>query len=45
MKFAATFRSGLLVAPRCGLRLILSYPRVGLNLVPSHARPNLFGCD
>ncbi len=45
MRVAATFQSDLSAAPKCTLRLRMSYPRVGVNLLPSNARPCLFGCD
>ena len=45
MRVAATFQSDLQAAPKCTLRLRMSYPRVGVNLLPSNARPCLFGCD
>jgi len=45
MRVATTFQSDLQAAPKCTLRLRMSYPRVGVNLLPSNARPCLFGCD
>lgn len=45
MRLTVIFQAELNAAPKCTLRLRLSYPRVGLNLLPCNARPFLFGCD